>query len=963
MKIRARIVPLIVIFALVVPGGLRPPTLAQDLVFSLTKQTDGFAKISYHAETGKVRFIATDKQHPIQLSSQEAGETNPELPAREFLRTYGSLFGIQDADRDLKILRTRSNESPRTMARFQQVYRDIPVLGGEIIVNLEGGASVLSASGEALPDIEIDINPLISAQAAVEQAKEKIARQYQAEVGTLTSTPPELWIYNPILLGGPGPRMTSLVWKIEISSLDDLLIRQWVLVDAHRGFVVLNLSQVYEAKNRSIYDNLNSTSYGLPGNGPVCTEGICSGPGQAYDAYLNSGYVYDFYSANHLRDSINGGGMTIITTVRYCKAGDPCPYDNAYWNGAQMVFGDTYATDDILAHEYTHGVTDYESGLFYYMQSGAINESFSDIWGELVDLGDGWGNDSAGVRWLMGEDIGASRSMSNPPAYEDPDKMTSSLYNCDLGEYDNGGVHTNSGIGNKAAYLMVDGGTFNGRTVTALGATKTAKIFYQAQTNLLTSASDYNDLYDALQQACTVLIGPVTTASDCQEVKDAVDAVEMNLLPTACPAPEALVCTPGQTQADLFFDNMENTGSGNWVSGALSGINRWYYPQNPNITGSDMTYATSGQYNIWGYDQGSSADYFIAMANNVSIPGGANAYLHFNHSYHFDGDTSYAYDGGVIEYSLNGGAWTDAGALIEDNGYKGTISSGYGNPLGGRQAFVQKSSGYISSRLNLSSLAGNNVKFRYRIGTDASVDSWGWFIDDVRIYTCSGSTAKVFLPLVARSSDGSGGWTTIKSETFEGTFPGDWLVADYFSGYGEYYWGKRNCRSYSGSYSGWAVGGGASGNTLACGANYPVNINSWMIYGPFNLASATAADLSFQLWLNSELTYDKFCWWASIDGEQFYGICSSGNTGGWVTKTLDLTDVYVLGDLRGLSNVWIGLTFYSDYLNTFPEGAYVDDILLRKCMLPTCTTPPSSLTASGDGQGVNDRPAHIKRTP
>ena len=96
-----------------------------------------------------------------------------------------------------------------------------------------------------------------------------------------------------------------------------------------------------------------------------------------------------------------------------------------------MVYGDGFAAaDDVVGHELTHGVTDFSSQLFYFYQSGAMNESFSDIWGEFVDLTNGAGNDSPGVRWLMGEDIpvgGAIRDMQNPPAFGDPDRILSPI--------------------------------------------------------------------------------------------------------------------------------------------------------------------------------------------------------------------------------------------------------------------------------------------------------------------------------------------------------------------------------------------------------------------------------------------------------------------------------------------------------------------------------------------------------
>jgi hypothetical protein len=142
------------------------------------------------------------------------------------------------------------------------------------------------------------------------------------------------------------------------------------------------------------------------------------------------------------------------------------------------------------------------------------------------------------------------------------------------------------------------------------------------------------------------------------------------------------------------------------------------------------------------------------MNNSVTLPAGA--YLHFAHAYGFEGPN---YDGGVVEYSLNGGAsWSDAGNLFDFNGYDAALASGSGNPLGGRSAFADDSHGYISSRLNLASLAGQSVRFRWRMGLDASVSDVGWWVDDVRIYTCSANpapnTAKLFLPLLMKLKSG-----------------------------------------------------------------------------------------------------------------------------------------------------------------------------------------------------------------
>ena len=387
---------------------------------------------------------------------------------------------------------------------------------------------------------------------------------------------------------------------------------------------------------------------------PNCTNGSNVDADKAHQFALG---VSQFYARKHNRQSINNDNMPIISTVHY-----NVNYQNAFWSGTQMVYGQGYpAADDIVAHELTHGVTQYESNLFYYYQSGAISESFSDVWGELYDQQNGLGNDAANVKWLMGEELpgGALRSMSNPPAapYNDPDKMTSTLYIKDAS--DSGGVHTNSGINNKAAYLMVDGGSFNGKTVTAIGADKTLAIYYEVQTNLLTSGADYADLYNALYQGCLNLVGGAAgiVSGNCQQVRTATDAVEMSLQPVANFNTDAAMCSAGLTPNDTLYDNLES-GTSNWTM-VNGGTPRWQY-------GSPYgTYAHSGTNFLFADDYPAAIDDVYVKLKPITIP--ANGYLHFAQAYDFEkysNDPKY-YDGGVLEYSINGGAnWVDAGSLI-----------------------------------------------------------------------------------------------------------------------------------------------------------------------------------------------------------------------------------------------------------------------------------------------------------
>ncbi len=597
-------------------------------------------------------------------------------------------------------------------------------MGAELIVHLDDARNILVVAGKTLPQTGLNTTPVVDRAAAIETALDTVAKEYAVDRGTLAASAPELWLYSPALIG-PEEGSTTLVWRMEVMPQALLPIRELVLVDAQRGSVRLHFNQVETIKNRATYTANNTTT--LPGT-LVCTESdpTCSGGDtDAALAHLYAGDTYDFYLSNHGRDSLNNAGLALVSSVHY----GPADYQNAFWNGSQMAYGDGFsAADDVVGHELTHGVTQYTSNLFYYYQSGAINESLSDVFGEFIDQTNGHGNDSAGARWLLGEDIpgiGAIRNMQNPPAFGNPDKMTSSFYY--LGTGDNGGVHYNSGINNKAAYLMVDGGTFNGQTITGLGISKVAKIYYEVQTHLLTSGSDYGDLGDALYQGCNNLVGTSgITTSDCQQVRNATLAVEMNAQPASGFNPEAPVCTIGQTPVDVFFDNLES-GPNNFATSAAVGSIRW---------GDSTFFAHSGRHSLYGDDfPGAVTDTSVTLASGIGLPSGA--FLHFAHAFGFQTPN---FDGGVVEYTTDGGStWNDAGSLFDANGYTGVLASGSGNPLAGRSAFVGTSHGYRSSRLNLSALAGQTVRFRWRMALDSSGYDSGWWLDDVRIYTCSGA--------------------------------------------------------------------------------------------------------------------------------------------------------------------------------------------------------------------------------
>jgi hypothetical protein len=207
--------------------------------------------------------------------------------------------------------------------------------------------------------------------------------------------------------------------------------------------------------------------------------------------------------------------------------------------------------------------------------------------------------------------------------------------------------------------------------------------------------------------------------------------------------PPASLCPAGTVASTLFFDNLESIFSGNWTNPVFSGVNHW-----AGCAGSPPIYCSfqpaSGSYHFRGYDAPSVGDSAVAMSPPVRTFLPAGSRMQFDHSYSFErgtvigNPTLYYFDGVVVEYSPDGGAsWFDAGALVAEGGrYRNVIYGGFGNPLGGRGAFVGSSHGYTTSQLDLGGLAGASVQLRFRVGTDSTVSNTGWYVDNVRLYRC-----------------------------------------------------------------------------------------------------------------------------------------------------------------------------------------------------------------------------------
>ncbi len=273
--------------------------------------------------------------------------------------------------------------------------------------------------------------------------------------------PPEL-LRRIASRGTPSQREAALA---TLATDQTLRLSRATLQLLERGPHRTPLAMAGFAKQRTIYDAGHRET--LPGR-VVRSEGARAGKDvEVNEAYDGLGATFDFFATVYDRDSVDDAGMHLDATVHYGRN-----YDNAFWNGRQMVFGDGDGelfnrftiSLDVIGHELTHGVTGDEANLVYLGQAGALNESISDVFGSLVKQY-ALGQTVAQADWLIGAGLFtprvngvALRSMKAPgTAFDDPvlgrDSQPATMSGYVHTTMDNGGVHTNSGIPNHAFYL------------------------------------------------------------------------------------------------------------------------------------------------------------------------------------------------------------------------------------------------------------------------------------------------------------------------------------------------------------------------------------------------------------------------------------------------------------------------------------------------------------------------------
>ncbi|NTU77893.1 MAG: peptidase M4 family protein [Chloroflexales bacterium] len=526
------------------PLPLAGAVTPQQALAALQARTPAQIAAAFDPLTGVAEFVSARHgadRLPYTPTAAEAGK--PEAIARGFLDQNRALFGLRSAADELRLLRHEPDpQLGFSHIRLDQVYKDLPVFGRQLVVHLDPQQQIVAVSGQLQPDVEVPTTPAISAEQAMATALAdlKLQQLLPFELAKIAIYPEPADTHLAIYADYSGN--AALVWQVTILTAAPL--GQWTyFVNASRPVVVHAIDGVMPIKRRRTFTAQNTTR--IPGR-LLVDEGERARDPVAQAAHDGAGQVYDYYFNNFKRNSIDGQGMALVSTVNY--GSDPQDAENAAWVGeyGQMIYGDggqifkplPYALD-VIGHEFTHGVIESSANLLYEVQPGALNESYADVFGAMIDR----------ENWTLGEDVIKSppfpvpylRSLEDPNAngfYDASDPLAGIGQPATMDQYanlpnsrraDNGGVHINSGIPNHAHYLMAQ----------AIGREKTEQVAYRALTQYLSPSSDFVDAANASVRAAQDLFGQ---GPDAEAVQQAFAQVGIT---TAGATPGGPVVTPG----------------------------------------------------------------------------------------------------------------------------------------------------------------------------------------------------------------------------------------------------------------------------------------------------------------------------------------------------------------------------------------------------------------------------------
>ncbi len=547
----------------------------------------------------------------------------------EFFENNRGAYKIDSPSEELIVKKSEEDKLGMTHIRFDQYHQGVRVVGGEVLAHYKASGELRTVNGIYEAYINLDVTtPSLTDLSAVEIAHNDL-------LGFFGETNPEA----PELVVFPWQGTHYLCWRLFL--LSDTPMGRWeYFVDATNGDVVYKANRImdsdaigtgigvmgdprthidtdYNGSNYSMIDytrQLNNNPHGhdgempdgryiltnlattsLPGVTATDADNIWDDPNiqaPAVDGHVYTGLVYDWMLDTFDRNSYDDNGSSMKVSVNYSAEGD----NNAYWNGSQIViwsWAPNYGLDyrslagcpDVVAHEWGHAITSYESNLAYQLESGAVNESFSDMIGAAFEFAH---PELDTPDWKMGENSNTSsepfRHMDTPHEgyvygeYQicggDPDYYgTTDVYWVDvvgcIPEYANDycGVHTNNGVGNKWFYLLSDGGVHHGVTVEGIGVQNAIKIAYRANSYYWSINTNYHQAALGILAAADDLDPTHSWREQALKAWHAVGVFPSTyLVDFTYPGGIPTLVTPG---AETTFDvTVSATGGGSIVSGS-----------------------------------------------------------------------------------------------------------------------------------------------------------------------------------------------------------------------------------------------------------------------------------------------------------------------------------------------------------------------------------------------------------
>ncbi len=465
---------------------------------------------------------------------------SPEIAAKKFITDNKVLFNLVSPNDELFLVKSEADKIGMTHVKLQQYFDNLKILGSQLIVHFDKNGAISSINGRYVPTPNISISAQINktkSETIASQACKGIQAKsselviyikdnqpvlaYEVQVPTKIAPKQKVIVdasngnvfYKDTGIRYDGPDVASGVGTNGSTRSLNVYLSQgdYYLIDATKPMYVAPVDSLdgvivtYDAKNYTDQNDpyKNASVVVDPNNDKNFNDNEALKA--AVDAHYFTAKVYDYYKSTFGRNSWDNNGGSVTNVVHYLTK-----FNNAFWNGSFMTYGDGDSIQfsnlagafDVTAHEITHGITQSTAALEYEGQSGALNESYSDVMAAMAD----------NANWTIGEDVytpsisgDALRDLSNPhqggsspsDAGWQPATMGEFLYLPHTEDQDYGGVHINSGIPNHAAYLVAN----------QIGRTKTEQIYYRTLVHYLTPKSQFIDARNLTLQSAIDLYG------------------------------------------------------------------------------------------------------------------------------------------------------------------------------------------------------------------------------------------------------------------------------------------------------------------------------------------------------------------------------------------------------------------------------------------------------------------------